>query len=212
MIEVRDMPKLHCPFKREVIDGEALVIPEVNPGFEWVFDDPATYCLEKLDGENIAIQVEKGQVLGAWNRGKLVPTYNKNQPYVTAGLVEAYSKGYIDTLPDGLHFGEVIGPRVQENTYSLGEHIWVPFQTVVHQKLRYSSWGKYPKDYPTISAWFKEGLWSLYYMWRNGGRKILAEGVVFYHPDGRMAKLRRDMFDWYDGPRHKRRPSKRKVV
>ena len=33
---------------------------------------------------------------------------------------------------------------------------------------------------------------------------IKAEGLVFYHPDGkRMAKLRRDMFDWYKGDRHK---------
>ena len=28
------------------------------------------------------------------------------------------------------------------------------------------------------------------------------EGIVFTHPDGRMAKLRRDMFDWYEGRRH----------
>ena len=28
------------------------------------------------------------------------------------------------------------------------------------------------------------------------------EGVVFTHPDGRMAKLRKDMFPWYTGKRH----------
>ena len=28
---------------------------------------------------------------------------------------------------------------------------------------------------------------------RNG----YVEGIVFTHPDGRMAKLRKDMFEWY---------------
>ena len=29
------------------------------------------------------------------------------------------------------------------------------------------------------------------------------EGIVFTHPDGRMAKLRKDMFPWFVGRRHK---------
>jgi len=31
----------------------------------------------------------------------------------------------------------------------------------------------------------------------KGDREGFVEGVVFTHPDGRMAKLRVDMFDWY---------------
>jgi len=31
---------------------------------------------------------------------------------------------------------------------------------------------------------------------------LAAEGIVFYSPDGKMAKLRRDMFDWYTGRTH----------
>jgi hypothetical protein len=67
--------------------------------------------------------------------------------------------------------------------------------------LTYKSWGKYPKDFNTISEWFKE-LMPLYAM-RKADSKGFVEGIVFTHPDGRMAKLRRDMFDWYKGPRHK---------
>ena len=29
------------------------------------------------------------------------------------------------------------------------------------------------------------------------------EGIVFTHKDGRMTKLRRDMFDWHTGKKHK---------
>ena len=61
--------------------------------------------------------------------------------------------------------------------------------------LKYKSWGKYPKDFDNISEWFKE-LMPLY-MLRKGVKDGFVEGVVFTHPDGRMAKLRKDMFDWY---------------
>ena len=62
-----------------------------------------------------------------------------------------------------------------------------------------------------MSTLFK-GLWSLYK--RKQGIKgevteeshfeetMAAEGIIFYSPEGRMAKLRRDMFDWYQGRRH----------
>ncbi len=36
----------------------------------------------------------------------------------------------------------------------------------------------------------------------KGDREGFVEGIVFTHPDGRMAKLRRDMFDWFKGRRH----------
>lgn len=36
----------------------------------------------------------------------------------------------------------------------------------------------------------------------EGGTEQFVEGIVFTHPDGRMATLRRDMFDWYEGRRH----------
>ena len=60
---------------------------------------------------------------------------------------------------------------------------------------------KYPKDYDSISTWFRQ-LPSLFNK-RLALPEIQAEGLVFHHPDGRMAKLRRDMFDWFEGPRHK---------
>jgi hypothetical protein len=33
---------------------------------------------------------------------------------------------------------------------------------------------------------------------------VFPEGVVFFQPStGKMAKLRRDQFSWFKGPRHK---------
>ncbi|PIP16255.1 MAG: hypothetical protein COX46_03375, partial [bacterium (Candidatus Ratteibacteria) CG23_combo_of_CG06-09_8_20_14_all_48_7] len=64
-----------------------------------------------------------------------------------------------------------------------------------------------------VSSAFK-GLWSLLKrrtMPTNGPIKVdeslgfegyTAEGMVFYSPNGEMAKLRRDMFAWFKGETH----------
>ena len=114
----------------------------------------------------------------------------------------------MEFLSDGQHFGELLGPKLQKNPYNLKEHLWIPFGGFGEKNLRYNSWGKYPKDFKSISEWFKE-LMPLYNL-RKGCENMskeeamaqFVEGVVFTHPDGRMAKLRKDMFPWFKGKRH----------
>ena len=71
------------------------------------------------------------------------------------------------------------------------EHLWIPFETYAQKHLSYKSWGKYPKDFNTISEWFKE-LMPLFNLIQHGKDGELmnnfVEGIVFTHPDGRMAK------------------------
>lgn len=107
----------------------------------------------------------------------------------------------MEFLPDGQHFGELIGEKVNGNPYKIKGHLWIPFETFCQKHLRYKSWGKYPKDFQSISEWFKE-LMPLYSLMLDNGTKYV-EGVVFTHPDGRMAKLRKDMFQWHNGERNK---------
>jgi len=78
-----DFPKIHCPFIRQTfkVDPEQwktfghalqlrkpeayLVIDKVNPEYEWVFEDPETFAVEKLNGclhPDIAIQTNKGKI------------------------------------------------------------------------------------------------------------------------------------------------------
>lgn len=100
----------------------------------------------------------------------------------------------------------LLGPKVNGNPYKLKDHIWIPFETFAQKHLRYKSWGKYPKDFQTISNWFENDLIPLYASMIHGedGRNNgFVEGVIFLHPDGRMAKLRRDMFGWFKGTKHK---------
>lgn len=110
----------------------------------------------------------------------------------------------MDLLEDGQHFGELIGPKVNGNPYKLKEHLWIPFSTFSQKHLRYKIWGKYPKNFEIISDWFKEliPLYACMVQGEEGRKNGFVEGIVFTNLDGRMAKLRKDMFGWFKGERH----------
>ena len=194
------MPKLHSPFVRDK-ESNYCVINEIAEGYEWVFEDESVMAVEKLHGTNVSILIEGGVLTGIWNRTERLPFFNKGKKFIIDGLLNSFERGYISMLPDGQHFGELIGPKVNGNPYKLKECLWIPFETYGQKRLKYKSWGKYPKDFENISEWFKE-LMPLFCR-SKGDDDGFVEGVVFTHPDGRMAKLRVDMFDWYKGMRHK---------
>ena len=210
--QVKDMPKIHAPFKRhENEDGEYVVYNEINGGYEWVFENDDVIAVEKLHGTNVSILIENGEILGIWNRTNRIPLLSTNarSNRIVSGVREALERGYVDQLPDGQHFGELVGPKVNGNEHELDTHVWYPFART-KKTLRYKSWGNHPKTFENISAWFKDNLFSLFYSRRHNkdfdessvSNGTFCEGIMFYHPDGRMAKLRRDMFEWYSGERH----------
>lgn len=202
-IDIHDMPKIESPFVRKEIDGNYIVTPEITEGYEWVFNDDSVMAIEKLHGTNVSIQISDGIIVAIWNRTQRIPFFNKGKKHIIEGLLNSYEKGWMEFLGDGQHFGELIGPKVNGNPYKIDTHLWIPFSTFCQKHLRYKSWGKYPKDFETISEWFKD-LMPLYWLMQHGMEKDaegkykgFVEGIVFTHPDGRMAKLRKDMFDWF---------------
>jgi len=202
--KIRDFFKIESPFVRKEINGEYIATPEITPGYEWVFNDEKVRAIEKLHGTNVSIIIEEGQIKSIWNRTERIPFFNKGKIHIVRGILESFERGYMDLLKDGQHFGELIGPKVNGNPYNLEKNVWIPFKTYSWEHLFYKSWGKYPKTYEAISEWFKT-LMPLYSYKVHGKEygKHFVEGVVFTHEDGRMAKLRRNMFDWYKGDRHK---------
>lgn len=215
MIDPIDMPKLDSPFVRKEIDGAYVVTPEVAPGFEWVFEDPSVMAVEKLHGTNVSVVVEGGVVTSVWNRDARLPFFMKGKRYVMEGLLDALDRGWLD-LRDGQHFGELVGPKLHGDPHAIGKHMWVPFATVGRRKLTYKSFHEHPKTFDGLSEWFRTSLFSLFACNfhglppreqldkpADGGERPFCEGIVFTHPDGRMAKLRRDMFTWFKGRRHK---------
>lgn len=201
-MEITKMPKIECPYVRKEVGKAFIVTPEVAEGFEWVFEDKEVIAVEKLHGTNVSIAIQYGVITDIWGREERIPFFNKGKGYVIDGLQHSYRKGYMEFMRDGQYFGELIGPKVNKNPYKLKDHIWIPFETYARKYLRFKSWGKYPKDFDSISKWFKEDLMPLYALRTGIKEDGFVEGVVFIHPDGRMAKLRRDMFDWYRGGRH----------
>lgn len=204
---IKDMPKLESPFIREIIDGDYIVTPKINPEYQWVFDGDETEvaCMEKLNGTNVSILIEDATIKGIWNRKNRIPFFNKTHIHIIQGILSSYGKGYCE-LPDGQHFGELIGNKLQKNPMNVDGHLWIPFKSYGMKRLVYKSWHKYDKNFNSISEWFRKpieegGIFSLYA--RRKGVEVQPEGVVFHNlKTGEMCKLRRDMFDWYTGRRH----------
>ncbi|VAX35044.1 hypothetical protein MNBD_UNCLBAC01-185 [hydrothermal vent metagenome] len=219
-----DFPKLQCPFIRKVfkVNKEQwkkhgarlglrllevyLAVDEVNPGYEWVFEDSETIAIEKLDGTNVKILTEKGRLTAVQNRLNVIDPLQiiKGKTFIIEGVFQAIGKGYIKE--DGEQAGEVIGPKVQGNPYKLDVHLLYPFERAV-SALRYKSFHEHEPTFDNLSSWFKEWLFSRFYTKRASKLgltdKVMAEGVVFYNLKRKaekkswMCKLRRDMFDWY---------------
>lgn len=195
-----DMPKLKSPFIRAWRDGIFVVTPKIEPGLEWVFTDPNVDAVEKLDGTNVSIVMNAGKVVGLWNRKNPEPFDTLHTNRYIEGIRNCPNLGHA-LAHDDQHFGELMGPSLQKNFLKLDKHIWYPFP-YLRQKATYRSFHKYPKTFKNISNWFEKDLFSLMYIKRHAGVHEAPEGIVFTHKDGRMAKLRRDMFPWYKGERH----------
>jgi hypothetical protein len=224
METLTDFPKIYCPFIRQTfpIDKEAwkkdgsrlglrspevyLVVNRINPGYEWVFEDKDTVAVEKLNGTNIKLKTEKGRLIALQNRKNVLDPLQiiGGKNFIIEGIFRSIGKSYV--LEDGEQAGECIGPKLQGNPYKLDFHEWYPFEKAAND-LRYRSWHEHERTFANLSSWFKDWLHSRYYQkiaTKKGiDDKVFAEGVVFYNfkrkaeNQSYMAKLRRDMFDWY---------------
>lgn len=197
---MEDMPKVLSPFVRETINGRYIVTPKITEGMEWVFEDPTVMAVEKLDGTNVSIFMENGHLVGVRNRTNVIDHSTLHTNMYMEGLRNCYKKGRIP-LHNGQHFGELMGPKIQGNFLKLDVPLWFPFE-YLKKNFSYRSFHEHPKTFENLSSWFKDGLFSLCAS-KYRGEKVKPEGIVFHHPDGRMAKLRCDMFDWYEGKAHK---------
>ncbi len=214
-----DFPKLHCPFVRESFPIEAadfkqfgralglrspevyLVRNAITPGYEWVFDDENTFACEKLDGSNTKIVTTNNVLTDLQNRKNVLnPLALSGNTYYAEGVFNAARRnGYIK--PNGEQAGELIGPKFQGNPYSLDEHLWYPFDKAV-RSLRYKSFDKHDRTLANWSEWLRAHIFSLFAN-NHCSLTLYPEGLIFYNlkrkEEGKvyMAKIRRDMFDWY---------------
>jgi len=215
IVKINDFPKIEPPFVRKLNDkNEYLVTPEITEGYSWVFEggEDEVLATEKLDGTDVSIVIENGMIASIWNRTNRIPFFCKGKEFIVEAIMEAFKRGYTE-LPDGQHFGEVIGEKLNGNPLQIKGHIWIPFNTYCRNHLAYKSFHKYPKTYENIKKWFLDdikdgGIFSL--LMKKKGIDKKPEGIVFHNlKTGQMAKLRLDMFEEFKGYRHKEREEKK---
>lgn len=179
------MRKIPTLFKRDP-DDRAHVLPWVNPECNWVtygegvatrkYDGTCVMC----DGEHwwARREVKPGKVAPAGFRpvetdrvtGKTVgwePVQASPFAKFHAEVIAAFPA---TTWPAGTY--ELVGPKVQGNPEHLEQHL-----LILHDGAE--RFDVPNRDYKSLRTW----LWAHDY-----------EGLVFHHPDGRMAKIKRRDF------------------
>ena len=168
------------------------VIDQVREGCEWVFEGQGA-ATEKLDGTNVRLTVRAGRLV------RLEKRRNPSKAQKQLGIIDGW---YVDAdehsaedkwiweaarhtdvsgWPDAEHSCEALGPKIQGNALGLEHHLCVPFNMAVpvYEVPRRSFTGLH--DFlAEVESRYAPG--------------HLAEGIVFHHPDGRRAKIKRRDF------------------
>jgi hypothetical protein len=188
---IQVMEKIPTIFER----GEGFkVTGHPRAGCEWVFAGEGR-ATEKLDGTNVRLTVRSGQVVRVEKRRN--PSKLQKQQGVIDGwyvdcdeyskedkwIFEAVRGTDVGSWPDGEHSAEALGPNIQGNVLGLSMSLCVPFN------LEIPVYTDVPRTFEGLKR-FLENLESLF----SPGH--LAEGIVFHHPDGRRAKIKRKDFAW----------------
>ena len=166
------MEKIPTMFVRDESKPGHPVTDQIKSECQWVLDGEGT-ATRKLDGMNVKIQNGK-----LFKRQKPKERDYDNASYVECEpcspndkyLFEAFGNG---KLADGIY--EAVGPKIQGNPERYNKHILirvVPFDLSLVIK-------NIPRDF-------------------NGLKEYLSdhdmEGIVFHHPDGRFAKIKKKDF------------------
>lgn len=210
------MEKIPSIFER----GENFkVINKVTKGCEWVFRGEGK-ATEKLDGANVRLTIRNGFVVRVEKRrnpstsqkvnGIFHSWYTDAHPDRPENkwIHEAAEHTQTWSWPDGEIPCEAMGPKIQGNPLGLEQHICVPltdFTEFVEVgddedgfwendfKPFLESCAELPVyDVPDRSFDALQAL--LFDLDSKYSPGHLAEGIVFHHPDGRRAKIKRKDF------------------
>jgi hypothetical protein len=183
------MKKIPTLFRRDP-DNMARVLPELNPGCEWVLHGEGTPT-RKYDGTCVLITAEDGDIRAYGRRevkpGKPTPdgfievdhdpVTGKRVGWVRASLGDKANRWLAEALGD-LPFTpgtyELCGPRINGNPEGFDHHVLIPHG---RDQIPFA-----PLPHNPAAAHTQLELEL---------RAIPIEGIVWHHPDGRMAKLKR---------------------
>lgn len=180
------MKKIPTLFARDYAARPAHVLPEVTPGCEWVLAGEGAPT-RKWDG--VCFQLDDS---GAWwSRREVKPGKTPPDNFIQVAYDDTTEKAYgwepvdqtgwrdihTEALTHWFDAGpgtyELVGPRVNGNHDRFEAHVllfhgWAPFS--VRNDVATT-----PRDYVGLHQWLHARPY---------------EGIVWHHPDGRMAKLK----------------------
>ena len=172
------MRKIPTYFERDWNGDRSRVINQVHSGCEWVYRGEGVATI-KIDGtccmvRNTKLYKRHEVKLGKPCDFELVEVDNETGKCVGwlpvgDGPEDKWHREAFCDQPDGTY--ELVGPKVQGNPDNHPIHVLIPHSVEMLPVL-----GKQPpRDFAGLRVWM-------------AGRDI--EGIVWHHPDGRMAKLK----------------------
>jgi hypothetical protein len=175
--------KIPTIFVRDETKKGHPVLDQVKPECQWVLDGEGV-ATEKMDGTNV--KIENGKLLKRqkpkdrdYDEASYAPCRRDDPADRWAfeafdALVEPGGMMHSDVAPpDGIY--ELVGPKVQSNPHDQKTHrliCVVPFEPSLNL-------GEVPRSFEGLRAFLD---------------RITMEGIVFHHPDGRLAKIKRRDF------------------
>ena len=199
--KIIDYPKMKSPFVRKDIDGNYLAINEFEEGYNWLYDT-GVIAVDKIHGSNLCVIFQDGKLIYIDNRKNRIlespaisTDHNRLNRMAIEGVLSAIDRGWIPKGYTGRVYGELVGPKMNGNLHLLDRYYFVPFDYLKNH-CAWNSWvsGKYPKSFESIKDWFE--LMPSLFTKRIMKVEAPAEGLVFYHPNGYKAKIRKDFFDY----------------
>jgi plasmid stabilization system protein ParE len=187
------MRKIPTLFLRDPADRR-FVLPVVQEGCEWVLAGQGT-ATRKYDGTCVLFDpllaedyhADVRELQGWWARRELKPDTARPDWYVVADVDEVTGKtvGWepadrspfakylvqaVHNLTDGPRIGthELLGPKINRDPEKVGKHV-----VIAHADADLLD---APRDFEGLARWLHAHPY---------------EGIVWHHPDGRMAKLKR---------------------
>ncbi len=184
------MQKMDSVFMRAQVDRKYLARDEVTPGCDWVLAGEGTATV-KIDGTACAIidgkyykrhrqKEEKGDPPAGWIHWDFDPDQKSGHGWLPVVEGDPSSRYHLEalanaggSLSDGTY--ELVGPKVGKNPEGVSQHMLLRHGAREIQA---------PRDFDGLRQYLEDN-------W--------IEGVVWHHPDGRMAKIKRRDFglEWF---------------
>ncbi len=176
------MRKIPTIFERDFEGDPSRVLPVQNPECAWVFDGEGT-ATRKYDGTCCMFDGADWWKRREVKKGKTAPPDFREEMHdqntgKRVGWVPVtdddkwHLEGIRNTPLQEPETYELCGPKVQGNPEGFDRHVMVAHSLA-------ETYPDCPRDFDGLSVWLSD---------------LPHEGVVFHHPDGRMAKIKRRDF------------------